>query len=352
MDHNKTTRLGSSATRRGRPAWSFSGINLSLASHYIMASLSLLNDEYTDSEEEDEEAPEKEKEVQEATSPVKNVGDGKTETWKSSPQRESSSFDPPSLVSYDEDPELEKPSNEADQDDSRVVAMELDSENEGKPEEEEAEVEVQKSPVHLESWSDGVRLPPDPPGRCDPRLQERIDALHRRRLETGYDMNAVIQNKKAFRNPSIYEKLIQFCGIDETGTNLPKDLHDGHLFGEESCYTELAKAQAADIEKREKAAKAKAAEAKIAGNTNSSSKRQSSQDSSGSGATKKKSKWDQGGLLPPPPMLPPQQPSQHLAKPPTRLHLPPPRVFPPQVVSAGASTSTGKTISAFGPLRK
>ena len=63
----------------------------------------------------------------------------------------------------------------------------------------------------------------------------------KKKQEYGYDMNLVIQRKKMFRNPSIYEKLIQFCEIDETGTNLPKDLYDGHLFGKESYYDELSK---------------------------------------------------------------------------------------------------------------
>ena len=53
----------------------------------------------------------------------------------------------------------------------------------------------------------------------------------------------------------------QFCEIDEHGTNLPKELYDGHLFGPESYYDELAKAQAAEMEKREK----KAAAAKASG---------------------------------------------------------------------------------------
>ena len=36
---------------------------------------------------------------------------------------------------------------------------------------------------------------------------------------------------------------LQFCEIDEHGTNLPKELYDGHLFGPESYYDELAKVQ-------------------------------------------------------------------------------------------------------------
>ena len=99
-----------------------------------------------------------------------------------------------------------------------------------------------------------------------------------------------MQCKKAFRNPSIYEKLIIHCNIDELGrflvdflvvtlvvtlvdvlvvtlvdslvdvpvvtpppgTNFPPALYDGHLFGKESYYEELAKVQKAEMDRREK----------------------------------------------------------------------------------------------------
>ncbi len=38
---------------------------------------------------------------------------------------------------------------------------------------------------------------------------------------------------------SIYEKLIQFCGIDELGTNYPKDMFDPHGWSEDSYYEAL-----------------------------------------------------------------------------------------------------------------
>merc|ERR1712012_683811 len=120
-----------------------------------------------------------------------------------------------------------------------------------------------------------------------PALQESINKLYNRKKE-GYDMNAVIQSKKAFRNPSIYEKLIQYCSIDEHGTNFPKELYDGHLFGPESYYDELAKVQKSDMERREKAAKAKAA-AIAAANASSNQQKDTSDE-----APKRKSKWDQG----------------------------------------------------------
>ena len=48
-------------------------------------------------------------------------------------------------------------------------------------------------------------------------VQDKFEELHRKKGEYGYDFNKIIQKKKAFRNPSIYEKLILHCGIDEFG---------------------------------------------------------------------------------------------------------------------------------------
>lgn len=146
--------------------------------------------------------------------------------------------------------------------------------------------------VEVDAWTDGGKLPPDPNGLCSPRIQESVNKAWLKKKEYGYDMNAVIQRKKAFRNPSIYEKLIQFCEIDEHGTNFPKDLYDGHLFGKESYYDELAKVQKLDMERREKAAKersAKAAAAPIPSIVAPSSL------SSSKDEPKRKSKWDQIG---------------------------------------------------------
>ncbi|CAH0773742.1 unnamed protein product [Bemisia tabaci] len=99
---------------------------------------------------------------------------------------------------------------------------------------------------------DDVQLPPEPPGRCSKELQDKInkylDLMKTKRIDT----NKMIQSRKDFRNPSIYEKLIQFCGINELGTNYPPSLYDPGKWGKESYYDELLKAQTAEIEKRAK----------------------------------------------------------------------------------------------------
>ena len=48
-------------------------------------------------------------------------------------------------------------------------------------------------------------------------VQDKFENLCRKKVDYGYDYNKIIQQKKAFRNPSIYEKLILFCDIDEFG---------------------------------------------------------------------------------------------------------------------------------------
>ncbi|KAL0984049.1 hypothetical protein UPYG_G00136430 [Umbra pygmaea] len=102
---------------------------------------------------------------------------------------------------------------------------------------------------------DKIRIPPEPTGRCSSHLQEKIQKLYEKNLHGDFDTNNHIQKKKEFRNPSIYEKLIQFCGIDELGTNYPKDMFDPHGWSEDSYYEALAKAQKVEMDKLEKAKK-------------------------------------------------------------------------------------------------
>ena len=105
-----------------------------------------------------------------------------------------------------------------------------------------------------ELWEEvGVKLPPEPAGHCSKQLQEKIEKAWKSKMERGTDYNRIIQDKRAFRNPSIYENLIIHCNIDEFGTNFPPHLSDGHLFGKESYYEELDKVQKTEMDKREKA---------------------------------------------------------------------------------------------------
>ncbi|NXL81436.1 S30BP protein, partial [Leptocoma aspasia] len=102
---------------------------------------------------------------------------------------------------------------------------------------------------------DGIKIPPEPPGRCSNQLQDKIEKLYERKMKEGMDINYIIQKNKEFCNPGIYEKLIQFCSIDEIGTNYPKDMFDPHSWSEDSYYEALAKAQKIEMDKLKKAKK-------------------------------------------------------------------------------------------------
>lgn len=217
-----------------------------------------------------------------------------------------------------------------------VDTEETENEQRGKSQERQKKLSISAS---VDAWTDGVKLPPEPPGLCSPALQESINKLYQRKIERGYDFNAVIQSKKSFRNPSIYEKLIQFCAIDEHGTNFPKELYDGHLFGPESYYDELAKVQKVDMERREKAAKERSAKSAI-----KADKRP--EESSGGGPSKRRSKWDQVG---PAGASVSAFPSQSASG--SVLSVSSQSGRPTLVAPTTASTA-GKTIPAFGNLKK
>ncbi|XP_030636395.1 SAP30-binding protein [Chanos chanos] len=144
---------------------------------------------------------------------------------------------------------------------------------------------------------DEIRIPPEPPGRCSSHLQEKILRLYERKLHGDFDTNSHIQKKKEFRNPSIYEKLIQYCGIDELGTNYPKDMFDPHGWSEDSYYEALAKAQKVEMDKLEKAKKERTKIEFVTGTkkgttTNAAAPTTNTTTSTSTEAQKRKSKWD------------------------------------------------------------
>ncbi|XP_033216882.1 SAP30-binding protein [Belonocnema kinseyi] len=141
-----------------------------------------------------------------------------------------------------------------------------------------------------EADSYGVIIPPEPSGVCPSELQEKITTLFRKMESGGLDMNKVIQQRKDFRNPSIYEKLIQYCKIDELGSNYPPERFDPLKWGKDSYYEELAKVQKVEMEKLEAKRKEKTKIEIVSGLAKRPS---SSSTTADEDAKKRKSKWDQ-----------------------------------------------------------
>ncbi|XP_014214579.1 SAP30-binding protein [Copidosoma floridanum] len=155
----------------------------------------------------------------------------------------------------------------------------------------------QQSPIRQrEPTSDGetdaygVVIPPNPSGQCPLDVQDKIKNLLFKRKADGLDMNKIIQNQKEFRNPSIYEKLIQFCNINELGTNYPRDRFDPSKWSKDSYYDELAKTQKVEMDKLDKAKKDKS---KIEIITGTAKRPNSAAVTAEEDAKKRKSKWDQ-----------------------------------------------------------
>lgn len=88
-----------------------------------------------------------------------------------------------------------------------------------------------------------IKIPKAPRGSVDPLIQEKMLKLKEKKDATGMDMKYHIQKRKDFRNPSIYEKLIDHCGIEEFGSNFPPEVFDPHSFEPDSYYEKLSQAQ-------------------------------------------------------------------------------------------------------------
>lgn len=140
--------------------------------------------------------------------------------------------------------------------------------------------------------ADQVRIPARYKGPVDPALVEQLQKLKHRKETKDEDIKYEIQKRKDFRNPSIYEKLIDHLTIKECGTNFPADVFDPDDFSPESYYDRLSIAQKNLMEQTEKEPHPKVeivhAVAKKSTTTTSSSS------SSSDPSRKKRSKWDEG----------------------------------------------------------
>ncbi|XP_005098201.1 SAP30-binding protein [Aplysia californica] len=189
------------------------------------------------------------------------------------------------LVSYGPDEDVD---DDEDGDSEQEEEAEAQESNDNSPEAQTTDTAALSRSVQNMA-SDDIKIPPEPPGNCSFQLQRKIEDMYDRMRKEGLDLNRVIQSKKNFRNPSIYEKLIEFCHIDEKGTNFPPEIYDPHLWGKESFFDELDKVQRKDMERREKEKREKTKIEFVTGTKKASSM----SDISGMPDEKKrKTKWD------------------------------------------------------------
>lgn len=131
------------------------------------------------------------------------------------------------LVSYHDDTVISDDENDDDDMNQEDEEMETsDQEAKSGIEVNNENKEPSSEPKRDRFAEYGFELPPEPKEKCPQETQNKINEMYKSIRTRNLDANEVIQKRKEFRNPSIYEKLIQFCDIDELGTNYPPELYD------------------------------------------------------------------------------------------------------------------------------
>lgn len=290
------------------------------------SALASLTAQYTDSENEEDNQDDGSSDSQHSSPSLVQIPPPKQqkETPVSTPEKPKR---PKSLrlVSYQDDTIVsdEDETESEDENDKTISEKKNDNKNSTNEESNKMEVDVVESSDGKSPKKDakvdkyahyGFTLPPEPKGKPSPELVEKIRHLYEKMEDSNMDMNRIIQERKDFRNPSIYEKLISFCDINEFGTNYPPEIYDPLQWGTESFYEELAKAQKVEMTKRQKDKKDSD---KIEQATAAARKVEEE-------AKKRKSKWDQ----------------------------PAPVKSAPPALTTTVTGTKGTVISAFGSLPK
>ncbi|EAL67592.1 hypothetical protein DDB_G0279635 [Dictyostelium discoideum AX4] len=81
-------------------------------------------------------------------------------------------------------------------------------------------------------------------------LKEKIIRYHKMKQD-GISINQALRNSSSFKNPSVIEKLISFCEIDELGSNYPLSQFNPHSYPLDDYYKPLNEKQRKMDEKRE-----------------------------------------------------------------------------------------------------
>ncbi|BGP39971.1 hypothetical protein JCM10449v2_003929 [Rhodotorula kratochvilovae] len=86
-------------------------------------------------------------------------------------------------------------------------------------------------------------IPPVPTGPCKPSVEAKLANFHALRLSRGLHFNDSLHASKAFRNPRIYAKLVEFVDVDETGSNWDKRIWDPKGLGADASAARIAELQ-------------------------------------------------------------------------------------------------------------
>ncbi|KAI0720845.1 HCNGP-like protein-domain-containing protein [Cerioporus squamosus] len=93
-------------------------------------------------------------------------------------------------------------------------------------------------------------IPPEPTDPCDENIKAKIATFLalKRDPQNPRHFNDSLMANRAFRNPHLYAKLVEFVDVDERTTNFPKDMWDPLDVKEEWYADRIAEAQKAKAE--------------------------------------------------------------------------------------------------------
>ncbi|POY74827.1 putative Legumain [Rhodotorula taiwanensis] len=86
-------------------------------------------------------------------------------------------------------------------------------------------------------------IPPIPTGPCAPSVQAKLANFHNLRLSRGLHFNDSLHASKAFRNPRIYAKLVEFVDVDESGSNWDPEIWNAREIGPDATASRIAELQ-------------------------------------------------------------------------------------------------------------
>ncbi|KAG0378700.1 hypothetical protein BGX24_003039 [Mortierella sp. AD032] len=93
-------------------------------------------------------------------------------------------------------------------------------------------------------------IPPSPESEVNPDVQTKIEHFYTVKRTRGMHFNESLMKNKNFRNPRIYQTLVEAAGLNEIGTNFPKsEFFDIEDYGPASYATGIAEAQKQASEK-------------------------------------------------------------------------------------------------------
>ncbi|KAH8108624.1 HCNGP-domain-containing protein, partial [Phellopilus nigrolimitatus] len=95
-------------------------------------------------------------------------------------------------------------------------------------------------------------IPPEPDEECDPELEAKLAKFHELKCDpdSPRHFNDSLMANRAFRNPHLYAKLVEFVDVNERATNFPEEIWNPTDVKEEWYAEHIAEQQKKREEKQ------------------------------------------------------------------------------------------------------